>query len=128
MLQDLVRQHKTAQQDLLERNEQRRQAAVKSVSDVSAALLDSVNSGVAEVFMNQQDLEREVKLLQNQSDKMAKSTKNWVNLMNDMSRSLKELGHVESWASALERDMREIATTLEYVNETNRTDSSQGEQ
>merc|ERR1711934_514318 len=112
MLQELVRQHKAAQLDLLERNEQCRQAAVQSVGNVTSALLDSVNAGVAEVFMNQEDLEREVKQLQAQSTRLAKSTQNWVRLMNDMSHSLKELGHVESWAKALETDMREIATTL----------------
>eukprot|EP00656_Telonema_subtile_P025054 TRINITY_DN2718_c0_g1_i1.p1 TRINITY_DN2718_c0_g1~~TRINITY_DN2718_c0_g1_i1.p1 ORF type:complete len:129 (-),score=41.30 TRINITY_DN2718_c0_g1_i1:189-575(-) len=128
MLQELVRQHKAAQVDLLHRNEQRRQAAVQSVGKVTSALLDTVNSGVAEVFMNQEDLEREVKQLQAQSIKLSKSTKNWVGLMNEMSGALKELGHVESWAGALETDMREIATTLQYVNEQNRANHSQDQQ
>ncbi len=70
-------------------SEHHRAAALESVGVVTSALLDSVNSGVAEVFVNQEELEREVKQLQTQSVRLAKSANEWASMVGDVSRALK---------------------------------------
>ena len=63
--------------------------ALESVGVTTSVLLDSVNSGVAEVFVNQEELEREAKQLQAQSARLAKNANQWLNLVNEMSTALK---------------------------------------
>ena len=69
--------------------ERRREVALESVGVTTSVLLDSVNSGVAEVFVNQEELEREAKQLQAQSARLAKNANQWLNLVNEMSTALK---------------------------------------
>jgi len=69
--------------------ERRREAALASVGVTTSVLLDSVNAGVAEVFVNQEELEREAKQLQAQSVRLAKSANQWLALVNEMNTALK---------------------------------------
>ena len=55
----------------------------------TSVLLDSVNSGVAEVFVNQEELEREAKQLQTQSKRLASSANQWLAMVNELSMALK---------------------------------------
>ena len=69
--------------------EGRREAALESVGVTTSVLLDSINSGVAEVFVNQEELEREAKQLQAQSTRLARSSNQWLLMINEMSTALK---------------------------------------
>ena len=96
--------------------EQLQRAAVDSVQKVSDALLTKVNTGVASVFANQKAIEGEAKALQTQSARLVKQTSQWVGAVDKFNAALKELGDVESWARAIEADLRDVAATLDYVN------------
>jgi biogenesis of lysosome-related organelles complex 1 subunit 1 len=69
--------------------ERRKEAALESVGVTTSVLLDSVNSGVAEVFVNQEELEREAKQLQAQSKRLASSANQWLAMVNELSTALK---------------------------------------
>lgn len=80
------------------------------------AMMDSVNMGVAKVFSNERRIETQAVKLQNQTDRFAKQTAQWLQLIENFNQTLKEIGDVENWARAIENDMKEIATGLEYVH------------
>jgi len=79
-------------------------------------MMDSVNLGVAKVFANQRRIEVQAVKLQSQTDRFAKQTAQWLQLIENFNQTLKEIGDVENWARAIENDMKEIATGLEYVH------------
>jgi len=78
--------------------------------------MDSVNMGVAKVFSNERRIETQAVKLQNQTDRFAKQTAQWLQLIENFNQTLKEIGDVENWARAIENDMKEIAAGLEYVH------------
>src|ERR1700733_492953 len=69
--------------------EQKRKAALASVGVVTNGLMDSVNSGVAQVFNNQRKLEQETRNLQQQTQKFSKQTNQWLTLIENFNTSLK---------------------------------------
>ena len=80
------------------------------------AVLDSVNTGVTEVYVNQRLLDGESRKLQQQCAKFAKQTKQWVALCEGLSKSLNEIGDIENWARVMENDVVAIAATLEAIH------------
>eukprot|EP00002_Diphylleia_rotans_P000788 TRINITY_DN10416_c0_g1_i1.p1 TRINITY_DN10416_c0_g1~~TRINITY_DN10416_c0_g1_i1.p1 ORF type:complete len:160 (+),score=39.09 TRINITY_DN10416_c0_g1_i1:426-905(+) len=116
MLSRLVREHELKQKALRDECEKRKREALVNVGTVSSVMMDSVNIGVATVFANQKQLDSETKLLQAQSARFAKQAQDWIALMDKFNQSLKELGDVENWAKIIENDMKQIATSLEYVH------------
>lgn len=69
-----------------------------AVEQVTGTLLDSVNQGVAQVYSNQQRLERGAKALQVQTANFAKQTNQWLSMYKSLNAALKELGDVKNWA------------------------------
>ncbi len=45
----------------------------------------------------------------------SRSVNQWLTLMNNFNKSLKQLGDVENWAKSIETDMRTISSALEYT-------------
>lgn len=50
----------------------------------------------------------------------AKQTQQWLQLIDNFSSALKELGDVENWARSIESDMQVIQSTLEIAYKTSR--------
>ncbi|XP_059742705.1 biogenesis of lysosome-related organelles complex 1 subunit 1 isoform X1 [Bos taurus] len=95
--------------------EKRRREAITAATCLTEALVDHLNVGVAQAYMNQRKLDHEVKTLQVQAAQFAKQTGQWIGMVENFNQALKEIGDVENWARSIELDMRTIATALEYV-------------
>ncbi|RHZ79641.1 hypothetical protein Glove_143g21 [Diversispora epigaea] len=116
MLSRLVKEHNQKQQAVRRNNEQLRKEAVQSVSEVTDCLADTLNERVASIFKTQREIESEARRLSTQSLKYTKQTKQWLNMLDSFNSALKELGDVQNWAEVIEKDMRDIAMTLEFVH------------
>ncbi|EGI59766.1 Biogenesis of lysosome-related organelles complex 1 subunit 1 [Acromyrmex echinatior] len=125
MLSAIVKEHQSKQAVRKERQEQKRKEAVQAASNLTQALVDHLNVGVAQAYLNQKKLDAEAKQLQHSATNFAKQTQLWLNLVESFSSSLKEIGDAENWARSIEGDMRTIATALEYSykDSTNRIQS-----
>uniref|UniRef100_A0A7N4PWJ0 Biogenesis of lysosome-related organelles complex 1 subunit 1 n=1 Tax=Sarcophilus harrisii TaxID=9305 RepID=A0A7N4PWJ0_SARHA len=95
--------------------EKRRREAIAAATCLTEALVDHLNVGVAQAYVNQRKLDHEVKTLQVQAAQFAKQTGQWIGMVENFNQALKEIGDVENWARSIELDMRTIATALEYV-------------
>jgi len=115
MLSKLLKEHQTRQFLLREENARRSKSAVVSVGAVTRGLVDSVNGGVSQVFNNQRKLENELRTLHQQTRRFAKQTTQWLQVVDNFTTSLKELGDVETWSKTIEHDMKAIAASLEVV-------------
>ncbi|XP_066473113.1 biogenesis of lysosome-related organelles complex 1 subunit 1 [Tiliqua scincoides] len=115
MLSRLLREHQAKQSERKELQEQRRREAIAAATCLTEALVDHLNVGVAQAYVNQKKLDYEVKTLQIQAAQFAKQTGQWITMVENFNQALKEIGDVENWARSIEMDMRTIATALEYV-------------
>ncbi|CAI2186930.1 18206_t:CDS:2 [Funneliformis geosporum] len=116
MLSRLVREHNQKQQVVRRNTEQLRKEAIQAVNEVTDSLSDTLNERVSAVFKTQREIESEARRLSSQSAKYTKQTKQWLNMLEGFNSALKELGDVQNWAEIIEKDMREIAMTMEFVH------------
>ncbi|KQK74152.1 biogenesis of lysosome-related organelles complex 1 subunit 1 [Amazona aestiva] len=86
--------------------ERRRRDAIAAATRLTEALVDHLNVGVAQAYVNQRKLDHEVKTLQVQAAQFAKQTGQWITMVENFNQALKEIGDVENWARSIEMDMR----------------------
>ncbi|XP_073470115.1 biogenesis of lysosome-related organelles complex 1 subunit 1 isoform X1 [Aquarana catesbeiana] len=145
MLSRLLKEHQVKQNERKELQEKKRREAIAAATTLTEALVDHLNVGlwaqaleripqstqaspaaprywkensanrVAQAYVNQRKLDHEVKTLQIQAAQFAKQTTQWIGLVENFNQALKEIGDVENWARSIEKDMRIIATALEYM-------------
>lgn len=75
---------------------------------------------MAQAYLNQKRLDVEAKQLHVGATNFAKQTHQWLQLIDNFSSALKELGDVENWARSIEGDMQVIQQTLELAYKTSR--------
>ena len=90
-----------------------------AANNLTTALVDHLNVGVAQAYLNQKRLDSEAKQLHLNATNFSKQTAAWLQLIDSFNTSLKEVGDVESWAKSIETDMRAISSTLEYTYKVN---------
>jgi len=119
MLSSLVKEHQARQAVRKEKQEVRRKEALTAANNLTTALVDHLNVGVAQAYLNQKRLDSEAKQLHLNATNFSKQTAAWLQLIDSFNTSLKEVGDVESWAKSIETDMRAISSTLEYTYKVN---------
>ncbi|XP_031675435.1 biogenesis of lysosome-related organelles complex 1 subunit 1 isoform X1 [Oncorhynchus kisutch] len=135
MLSRLLKEHHAKQNERKELQERRRREAIAAATCLTEALVDHLNVGVAQAYVNQRKLDHEVKTLQVQAGQFSKQTAQWISMVEGFNQALKicsgrwpsysdEIGDVENWARSIEVDMRTIATALEYVHKGQLTSAS----
>lgn len=102
-----------------EQQEVKKKEALTAANNLTTALVDHLNVGVAQAYLNQKRLDSEAKQLHLNATNFSKQTSAWLQLIDSFNNSLKEVGDVESWAKTIETDMRTISSTLEYAYKVN---------
>lgn len=128
MLSSLVKEHQARQVVRKEQQEAKKKEALTAANSLTTALVDHLNVGVAQAYLNQKRLDSEAKQLHLNATNFSKQTAAWLQLIDSFNNSLKEVGDVESWAKTIETDMQAISSTLEYAYKVNsETAGSQGQ-
>jgi len=115
MLSSLVKRHNEEQSRLREVQEKRRKEAIQAANQLTQSMVDHLNLGVAQAYLSEKRLDAEMRTLTSNANQFAKQTGQWLTLVDNFNSALKELGHVQSWAKAIESDVKTITTSLEYV-------------
>ncbi|XP_022917727.1 biogenesis of lysosome-related organelles complex 1 subunit 1 [Onthophagus taurus] len=124
MLSSMVKEHNAIQQGAKEIQEMKRKEACAAASQLTQALVDHLNVGVAQAYLNQKRLDAEAKQLHISATNFSKQTQQWLNIVEIFSTALKELGDVENWAKTIEGDVRLITNALENVYKTSRDNTT----
>ena len=119
MLSSLVKEHQARHQVRKDQQEIKRKEALSAANNLTTALVDHLNVGVAQAYLNQKRLDSEAKQLHLNASNFSKQTASWLTLIESFNKSLKEVGDVESWAKSIENDMRAVSSTLEYAYKVN---------
>ncbi|XP_060528718.1 biogenesis of lysosome-related organelles complex 1 subunit 1 [Cylas formicarius] len=117
MLSSLVKEH-NKQTTKKEIQETKWKEACATASDLTQALVDHLNVGVAQAYLNQKKLDIESKTLHSSSSTFAKQTQQWLCLVESFNNGLKGLGDVENWTRTIEEEMKLISAALETVYKT----------
>ncbi|XP_013101514.1 biogenesis of lysosome-related organelles complex 1 subunit 1 [Stomoxys calcitrans] len=120
MLSSMAKEHQAKQAKRKQEQEIRRKEAIDASNELTKALVEHLNVGVAQAYLNQKKLDAEAKQLHVGASNFAKQTQQWLQLIDNFSSALKELGDVENWARSIETDMQIIQNTLEIAYKTNR--------
>jgi len=115
MLSSLVKRHNEEQSRLREVQEKRRKEAIQAANQLTQSMVDHLNLGVAQAYLSEKRLDAEMRTLTSNANQFAKQTGQWLTLVDNFNSALKELGHVQSWAKAIESDVKTITNSLEYV-------------
>eukprot|EP01121_Diplochlamys_sp_Union-15-3_P012035 TRINITY_DN3552_c0_g1_i1.p1 TRINITY_DN3552_c0_g1~~TRINITY_DN3552_c0_g1_i1.p1 ORF type:complete len:151 (+),score=36.74 TRINITY_DN3552_c0_g1_i1:31-453(+) len=115
-LNKLFQEHKQKQTNFKNVNDRLRKEVVGQVGQVTNLLMDSVNLEVAQIFIHQRKLEQEARKLEQQAERLNKLSTQWLSLLENFNVALKELGDVENWSATMENEMKQIASSLEYVH------------
>ncbi|CAH1989121.1 unnamed protein product [Acanthoscelides obtectus] len=111
----MLKEHQSRQTAKKESQETKRKEACQAASELTQHLVDHLNVGVAQAYLNQKRLDAEAKQLHASAAAFGKHTQQWLQLVEQFSGALKELGDVENWAKTIEGDVRTITTALEIV-------------
>jgi len=114
MLSGLVKEHQARQGGRKELQEKRKQEALIAANKLTEALVDHLNVGVAQAYLNQKRLDSEAKLLHQSATNFSKQTQSWLAVIESFNGSLKELGDIQGWAKTIEDDLQAVCCTLEY--------------
>lgn len=115
MLSSLLKEHQQRQHLRREEQERKKKEATAAASALTAAMVDHLNVGVAQAYLNQRKLDAEAKQLHTNATNFSKQAANWLHLVDNFNHALKELGDIENWAKSIEADMRTVSSALEYA-------------
>ncbi|KAL0267797.1 UNVERIFIED_CONTAM: hypothetical protein PYX00_009957 [Menopon gallinae] len=112
MLSSMLKEHQAKQSAWKESQDVKRKEAIAAANDLTQALVDHLNVGVAQAYLNQKKLDAEAKQLHQSAATFSKQTQQWLSLVESFSGALKEIGDVENWSRSIENDMKIITTAL----------------
>merc|ERR1711915_838858 len=102
MLSSMVKEHQSKQQARKEEQERRRKEAIATSNNLTQALVDHLNVGVAQAYLNQKRLDSEASQLEQNATNFQRQTSQWLGLIASFTDSMKEVGHVQNRSSTIE--------------------------
>ncbi|KAJ1880788.1 hypothetical protein LPJ66_011433 [Kickxella alabastrina] len=115
-LSDIMRDHASGLLDHKRASEQLRKDAIKDIGDLCDTATSSLSAQLTRVLSNQREIESLSRDCAHLVQQHVRSTAKWTKLVDQFNASLKELGDVRNWAEVIERDMLDVAATLEIVH------------
>jgi hypothetical protein len=113
MLSTLLSEHQPKRAALAATAAGHRRAAQASSAAFAVAALRRLNEPVAASYAAESALAAEVREVSLQAERFARLSARWAQGVRGLNVALKELGDVDNWAAAIERDMAAVAGFLE---------------
>ncbi|CAK9235950.1 hypothetical protein BDL97_08G100700 [Sphagnum fallax] len=117
---NMMQQHAHHSAHLRDRVQTSKKAALEAAAVVSDLLVESINGGVQEVFVNEKQIEMEARSMGVTVQRFSKQTSQWLNVIHTFDSALKEIGDFENWIKVMEYDCKKIAGTLRSISESSR--------
>ncbi|KAL6003005.1 biogenesis of lysosome-related organelles complex 1 subunit 1 [Asimina triloba] len=91
--------------------------AVRAATWVSELLVNAVNSGVEESFVNEKRIELEIRALASTVMRYTKQTNQWLAATHALNNALKEIGDFENWMKTMDYDCKGINAALRNIHQ-----------
>ncbi|RDX61045.1 Biogenesis of lysosome-related organelles complex 1 subunit 1 [Mucuna pruriens] len=97
--------------------EKAKKEAIRKVERVSDLLVEAVNGGVQDSFINQKRIELEIRTLAATITRFMKQTDQWLAATHALNTSLKEIGDFENWMKIMEYDCKSITAAILSIHQ-----------
>ncbi|XAR60851.1 hypothetical protein NMG60_11034376 [Bertholletia excelsa] len=104
-----------------EKTEKAKKDAIRSAMRVSDLLVDAVNGGVQESFINEKRIELEIRALSATIMRFAKQTDQWLAASSAINTAIKEIGDFENWMKTMEFDCKSITAAICNIHDSSST-------
>eukprot|EP01018_Ginkgo_biloba_P015192 Gb_10526 [translate_table: standard] len=115
-LNHMMHHHSQTNAQLREQIEKAKKEALTTAARVSELLVDSVNSGVQESFINEKRIELETRALASTVQQYTKQTNQWLTIIHALDSALKEIGDFENWMKIMDYDCESIGLALHHIH------------
>jgi len=86
MLSSLVKKHNDDLAKVRESQENRKKEAMNAATALTNAMVDHLNVGVAQAYLNEKKLDSEMRTLTTNASQFAKQTQQWLALIDNFTR------------------------------------------
>ncbi|KAJ6758238.1 BLOC-1 COMPLEX SUBUNIT 1 [Salix koriyanagi] len=90
--------------------------AKKEAVRVADLLVDEVNGGVQESFVNEKRIEMEIRGLAASIVRFMKQSDQWLTATHSINTAIKEIGDFENWMKTMEYDCKSITTAIHNIH------------
>ncbi|CAA2989971.1 biogenesis of lysosome-related organelles complex 1 subunit 1 [Olea europaea var. sylvestris] len=111
-LLQMIHDHNHASAILRERTEKAKKEAIQTAARVSDLVVNAVNEGVQEVYINEKRIEMEIRALTARIMLFKKQTDQWLTASHAINTAVKEIGDFENWMKIMELDCKSISAAI----------------
>ncbi|KAL2508166.1 Biogenesis of lysosome-related organelles complex 1 subunit 1 [Forsythia ovata] len=111
-LLQMINDHNHASAILRERTEKAKKEAIQTAVRVSDLLVNALNGGVQEVFINEKRIEMEIRAVAATIMQFTKQTDQWLTASHAINTAVKEIGDFENWMKIMELECKSISAAI----------------
>ncbi|XP_030537487.2 biogenesis of lysosome-related organelles complex 1 subunit 1-like [Rhodamnia argentea] len=116
-LLSLIHHHHHRSVLLRDRTEKARRDAIRSAGAVSDLLVEAVNGGVQEAFLNQKRIELEIRASAATVSRFVKQTDHWLASTHALNSAIKEIGDFENWMKIMDFECKSINAAIRNIHQ-----------
>ncbi|KAL6200459.1 PREDICTED: biogenesis of lysosome-related organelles complex 1 subunit 1 [Fragaria vesca subsp. vesca] len=116
-LLQLVQDHHNNSIKLRERTDREKKDAIKKAARAAELMVEAVNGGVQEAFVNEKRIEHEIRALAATITRFTKQTDHWLSVTNSINSAIKEIGDFENWMKIMEFDCKSITAAIHNIHQ-----------
>ncbi|XP_068644591.1 biogenesis of lysosome-related organelles complex 1 subunit 1-like [Aristolochia californica] len=117
-LLQILDQHNHTSLQIRDQTEKAKREAIRSAVHVSELLVDTVNGGAEEIFVNEKLIEFEIRALVSTIMRYTKQTNQWLAATRALNTALKEIGDFENWMKTMDYDCKSITAAVCNIHQT----------
>ncbi|XP_051180342.1 biogenesis of lysosome-related organelles complex 1 subunit 1 [Lolium perenne] len=115
-LLQIMQQHHNQSIRQRQQTERVKKNAVRSASRVAGHLVEAVDGGVQELFVNEKRIELEARALLGTITRYRKQTDQWLAATNAVNSVLKEIGDFENWMKIMDFDCKSVNAAIRNIH------------
>ncbi|XP_008649090.1 biogenesis of lysosome-related organelles complex 1 subunit 1 [Zea mays] len=113
----IVQQHHHQSLCQRQQTERAKKDALKSAVRVADLLVDTVDGGVRELFVNEKRIELEARALLGTIARYRRQTDEWLAATSEINSALKEIGDIENWMKIMDFDCKSINAAIRNIHQ-----------
>ncbi|CAL9060048.1 unnamed protein product [Musa banksii] len=116
-LLQIVQEHQQRSIWTREQTDKAKKNALRTAMRVSELLVDTVNGGVEESFINEKRVELEIRALASTIMRYKKQTDQWLAASHALNTVIKEIGDFENWMKIMDFDCKSINAAIRNIHQ-----------
>ncbi|XP_061367363.1 biogenesis of lysosome-related organelles complex 1 subunit 1 [Gastrolobium bilobum] len=116
-LQHLLHLHQHNSLILAHHTDKAKKDAIRKAERVSDLLVEAVDGGVQDSFINQKRIEHEIRALAATITRFIKQTDQWLSATHALNTAVKEIGDFENWMKTMEYDCKSITAAIQNIHQ-----------